>query len=287
MAEGKRYYWLKLYDDFFGSKRIKKLRKLAGGDTYTIIYLKMQLKAIKTDGILQWTGVEDDFVSELALDLDESPDDVSVTLQYLLSKGLAETDDNINFFFPYAVANTGSETAATQRWREWNERKKNQKVLDSNTTPTLPQQTANVETETRDRDKRKKQDTRDRDKTLSPVGEVTVERRQGEEEYSTEFERFWFVYPKKVGKKEAYRAFKKANKPVQLLVAAVNAQLQSEQWNKENGRFIPNPATWLNQGRWDDQIIRRKQNEFLQMLEDESNDKARHYEDSVFVVDDL
>ena len=34
---GKRYYWLKLQDDFFKSKRIKKLRKIAGGDTYTII----------------------------------------------------------------------------------------------------------------------------------------------------------------------------------------------------------------------------------------------------------
>ena len=42
----KRYFWLKLFEDFFSSKRIKKLRSLAGGDTYTIIYLKMQLKAL-------------------------------------------------------------------------------------------------------------------------------------------------------------------------------------------------------------------------------------------------
>lgn len=47
MAENKRYYWLKLMDDFFDSKRIKKLRKMAGGDTYTIIYLKMQLLSLK------------------------------------------------------------------------------------------------------------------------------------------------------------------------------------------------------------------------------------------------
>ena len=45
----KRYYWLKLYDDFFSSLRIKKLRKLAGGDTYLAIYLKMQLLAMKSD----------------------------------------------------------------------------------------------------------------------------------------------------------------------------------------------------------------------------------------------
>ena len=37
----KRYYWLKLKNDFFRGKHIKMLRKIAGGDTYTIIYLKM------------------------------------------------------------------------------------------------------------------------------------------------------------------------------------------------------------------------------------------------------
>ena len=57
----KRYYWLKLKDDFFSSKRIKKLRNMAGGDTYTIIYLKMQLLAMKTDGVLTWTGLEENF----------------------------------------------------------------------------------------------------------------------------------------------------------------------------------------------------------------------------------
>ena len=57
---GKRYYWLKLPDDFFRQKPIKKLRKIAGGDTYTIIYLKMLLIAMKQDGRLYFEGVEDD-----------------------------------------------------------------------------------------------------------------------------------------------------------------------------------------------------------------------------------
>lgn len=118
MAEEKRYYWLRLYDDFFGSFRIKKLRKMAGGDTYVIIYLKMQLKAMKTDGVLKYRGLGTDFVDELAIDIDEEVDDVRVTLMYLLSCGLAETNDQTTFFFPYAVANTGSETSSAQRMRE-------------------------------------------------------------------------------------------------------------------------------------------------------------------------
>lgn len=154
MAEGKRYYWLKLKDDFFSSKRVKKLRKLAGGDTYLIIYLKMQLKALKTDGILTWTGLEDDFADELALDLDEEPDNVRVTLQFLASCGLIETSDNVNFLLPYTVENTGSEGASAQRWRDWSAR---QKALETNTELTARKQITNgeieIEKEKRDRDR--------------------------------------------------------------------------------------------------------------------------------------
>lgn len=118
MAKENRYFWLRLYDDFFTSKRIKKLRKLAGGDTYLIIYLKMQLIAMKHDGILQWSGLDDNFADELALELDEEPANVEVTINYLLSCGLAETSDDVTFFFPYAVKNVGSEGSSAKRMRE-------------------------------------------------------------------------------------------------------------------------------------------------------------------------
>lgn len=117
MAE-KRYYWLKLQDDFFNSLRIKKLRKLAGGDTFTIIYLKMQLLAMKKDGVLEYKGLEDSFSKELALELDEDDDNVDVTVRYLLSCGLLETSNERKYFVPYAVENTGSEGSSAKRMRE-------------------------------------------------------------------------------------------------------------------------------------------------------------------------
>ena len=139
MAESSKYYWLKLKADFFTSKRIKKLRKMAGGDTYTIIYLKMQLAAIKTDGILQWTGVEDNFAAELALDLDENVEDVQMTLMFLQSCDLIETSDNVNYFLPYAVENTGKETGAAERMRRMRER--------NNVTPMLHPRYTEIEIE--------------------------------------------------------------------------------------------------------------------------------------------
>lgn len=143
MSEGKRYYWLKLKEDFFKSKRIKKLRNMAGGDTYTIIYLKMQLLSLRTEGVLQWTGLEDNFANELALDLDEKPEDVEVTLMYLLKTGLAETLDNVSFVLPWVLENTGSECTSAQRWREWKARQS----LESNTQLTNCKQITNVEKE--------------------------------------------------------------------------------------------------------------------------------------------
>lgn len=61
---------------------------MAWGDTYTIIYLKMQLLSLKTDGVLTWTGLEENFADELALNLDEKPEDVEVTLSTLQGLGL-------------------------------------------------------------------------------------------------------------------------------------------------------------------------------------------------------
>ena len=74
------------------------------------------------------------------------------------------------------------------------------------------------------------------------------------ESNSDAFARWWAVYPKKVGKAEAKKAFGKVKVGVEVLIEAVNRQKSSAQWTKENGRFIPNPATWLNQGRWEDEL---------------------------------
>ena len=141
MGENKKYFWLKLYNDFFSSKRIKRLRSLAGGDTYTIIYLKMQLKALKDDGYLYFDGVMDEFAEELALDIDENPDDVRMTIQYLLRVGLMESsEDGKEYFLTYVPKCIGSETASTQRSRLSRARKKEQEALQCNTDATPTQQ---------------------------------------------------------------------------------------------------------------------------------------------------
>jgi predicted phage replisome organizer len=120
MGKEKRYYWLKLKEGFFNQKEIKKLRKIAGGDTYTIIYLKMQLKSLATNGSLFHEGYEDEFASELALEIDEDPENIKITLLYLEKHNLIEKMENKyadEFILPIVRELTGSETATAGRVR--------------------------------------------------------------------------------------------------------------------------------------------------------------------------
>lgn len=144
MAEPKRYFWLKLHRDFFQRKDIKRLRKIAGGDTYTIIYLKMLLKSIMSEGSLFFDNLEDDFVSELALDIDEDVENVKITVQYLLKVGLLECVSDIEYSLPDAKDNTGAETAVASRVRKHREK---QKMLHCNTYVTQVKHLCNGEIE--------------------------------------------------------------------------------------------------------------------------------------------
>ena len=151
MSEPKRYYWLRLHKDFFQKKEIKRLRRVAGGDTYTIIYLKMLLRSIIDGGKLYFDGYEDTFVSELALDIDEDEQNVQITVNYLLKNGLLIECENDEYYLPEANNNTGSETAAASRMRKLRDKSKgsecnNVTPLCNNVTPMLQECSQSLQT---------------------------------------------------------------------------------------------------------------------------------------------
>lgn len=67
------------------------------------------------------------------------------------------------------------------------------------------------------------------------------------------FEEFWQAYPKKVGKEAARKSWSKSKLNVDQVLKSLEWQKESDQWQKSDGQFIPNPATYLNQGRWLDE----------------------------------
>ena len=171
MAEPKRYFWLKLHKDFFQRKEIKRLRKIAGGDTYTIIYLKMLLRSIMSEGKLYFDGLEDDFAAEVALDLDESEENVQITITYLLNSGLLEMRSDDEYYLPDTKNSTGCETAVAARVRRHREK---QKALQCNTDVTEVKHLCNGEIEKEkelDKEKDIEIEHRDRDITISTTRE--------------------------------------------------------------------------------------------------------------------
>ena len=93
-----RYYWLKLHDNFFDKYEIKKLRRYPGGDTYTIIYLKLLVFTINTGGIYKFKGLESHVHKEIALDINEDENAVELTLNALkMLKLLEEKEGDVAF----------------------------------------------------------------------------------------------------------------------------------------------------------------------------------------------
>lgn len=80
------------------------------------------------------------------------------------------------------------------------------------------------------------------------------------DESSASFGKFWSAYPRKVAKPHAMRTWVKlkiGDGELQAVLSAVEAAKKSDpQWNRDGGQFIPHPATWLNDRRWEDEGVK-------------------------------
>ena len=84
-----------------------------------------------------------------------------------------------------------------------------------------------------------------------------------------DFEFFWQAYPRKEGKKKAQDAFAKVTVSLEVLLAAIEIQKKTPQWEKDNGQFIPHPATWLDGKRWEDVPVEQNKPNKRELDEDE------------------
>ena len=71
------------------------------------------------------------------------------------------------------------------------------------------------------------------------------------------FEKFWIAYPRKTAKAAALKSWKKTKPDAEMqetILSALEQHKKTEQWTRDKGQFIPHPATWLNQCRWQDEL---------------------------------
>ena len=101
------------------------------------------------------------------------------------------------------------------------------------------------------------QESTGKESTDTPLNPPAGEGAQQADLQERRFAEFWKAYPKKQGKGAAEKAWKKIRPDTALhtaIMESVKAHAQyNTQWLKDNGQYIPNPATWLNQKRWEDE----------------------------------
>ena len=124
MAQSKKYYWLKLNEHFFSQVTIKYLRKLPQGDTVVIVYLKLLLVSLKSNGVIYLRGIYSSIEDEVALLIDEDVMAVRLTLQALNKINLIEqgTEEGVIQMTDFQEM-VGSESSSAARMRSHRARK--------------------------------------------------------------------------------------------------------------------------------------------------------------------
>lgn len=255
----KRYFWLKLKEEFFQDKEIKKLRRIAGGDTYTIIYLKLMLLSLKSDGRLYFDGIEDSFYEELALEIDEDPENVKVTLMYLEKMSLVKLVNEDEMFLTQMDNLIVSESESAKRVRAHRARKKLLEGSNGQLELPLSQGAAGFE------------DDFDSDETLHGNADVTEcnadetncntytdtetntdKETQAEETALVEemFLRVWSMYPfKKAGKRQVRLATRKrlySDIGEEQLIRCI--ERFKEDMSSRDPRYVMQASTFFNSG---------------------------------------
>lgn len=134
MAETKvkKYYWLKLKENFFSDRVIRKMLKLDNGLGCMFVYLRLLLLAMDSVGYLVYEATEESMFEQLALELDEDPELIKETIDFCIKNGLLTIDGDL-YFLTRTPELIGSESESAERVRK---HRKIKQALQCNTTVT-------------------------------------------------------------------------------------------------------------------------------------------------------
>lgn len=186
----KRYYWLKLKEDFFDEDTMGWLEEQDNGKEYCLFYLKLCLKSLKSDGVLV-RKVGDMLIpydiTKIAEITKTQVDIANGALNLLKQIGYIQVLDSGGLFLTQIEYMTGSETDAAERQRKSraNKRVSQKGVTMSQQSHTdVTQESQNGHTE---------KENRERDKSI----EIDIEK-------DIDFSYFWSIYPRQVNREETY-----------------------------------------------------------------------------------
>jgi predicted phage replisome organizer len=228
MSDTKTYYYIKLKDSYFDQDKIQVLEALPNGYIYSLILIKLYVKSSKYNGQLKMTSTipyDPENIDILASVIRHDPDHVKEAIRAAQKLDIITILEGKELWINDMQTMIGKSSTEADRIRKYRAELKNGVQMYNKCTPEL-----------------------DIEKKIE-IEQNTV--------WKDRFNTFWKSYPKRVGKGAAEKAFKKINPSKEALhqmLEAIEKAKKSDQWKRDGGQFIPYPATWLNQKRWEDEL---------------------------------
>ena len=272
MSDNKKYYYLKLKENFFDSEEMIILQNMPDGYLYSDILMKLYLRSLKNSGKLMFKDLIPYTPSALAQVVRHQIGTVEKALRIFQDLGLIEILDNGAIYMLDIQNFIGESSTEADRIRKYRSQiKQDVQMLQQTNNKSTPE----IELE------------KEIDINNNIYGQDELDQQLQEKSVKTlweeQFEEFYKNYPKKVKKQDVKKWFKK-NKPSSELFSSMMSSLEqfrgSKDWLKEKGQFIPYPSTWLNQRRWEDEGMTRKQDktkyEEVKLSEEEYLEKLKN-----------
>lgn len=247
MSDSKKYYYLKVKDNFYESEEMIILQNMPDGYLYSDILMKLYLRSLKNNGKLMFKDVIPYTPSALAQVVRHQVGTVEKALKIFQDLGLIEVLDNGAIYMLDIQNFIGKSSTEADRKRLYRaEIQKEVKMLGQMSDKTPPEIDIEIE---KDINNIYGQDELDQ---LGPKKEI----------WEQQFEEFYKKYPKKVKKQDVKKWFRKNQPSNELFSFMINKLEQfrgSADWQKDGGSYIPYPSTWLKQKRWEDEEIQKTQ----------------------------
>lgn len=224
MADNRKYYYLKLKEDFFDSEEIRILESQKDGYIYSNILLKMYLRSLRNEGRLMYRNIIPYTPEILATLTGHQVGVVEKALQVFEKLGLIEVLDNGAIYVMDIQNYIGQSSTEADRQRAYYNRVKVEKSLIEGESPELPELPESEQKE--------------------PGSNKAIKN------YTTDFEEFWAIYPRKADKAQAYKKYnariKDGFRHEQLLEAAKNYADQCRRDRTEE-KYIKHAKTFLGE----------------------------------------
>ena len=268
-----KYYWLKLKKDFFKRHDIRIIESMPNGKDYILFYLKLLVESVDHEGALRFSDTIPYNSEMLSVITNTNVDIVKNALEVFTNLKMIELLDDQTIYMNEVEKMIGSaaDNDNANRQRRFRERRKTS-ALEASVTKCNAGVTDSVTNDNESKSKSIEIDIElDKDINIDNSNNISIPPisplSEKEENRKKLFAEFWQAYPKcfrKVNRKGCEKKFIKIENLEKIfpdIMASLELQKRSKQWNDENGQYIPQPATWINQERWtiEDERLQRQQ----------------------------